>query len=125
MKQFWRVILLLAFALALPLRVQAGPWDTCCAAGIAELSAQAAQGGVDSSNAHDCNGQTGCPGNRHSSGPFRLPCSSSACAVFAGTSLRAMSGVGAWASVLVSHPETTYVSVITAPLERPPKGASF
>lgn len=106
MKQLWRVILLLTFALALPLRAQAGPWDSCCAAGMADMSAQNAQGGVDSGSSHDCNSQIKCAGDRHSGGQSRLPCSASACAMFAGTSLTAPSGMGVWASVLVSHPET-------------------
>lgn len=123
MKQLGRVIWLIIFAMALSLQVQAGPWDTCCAPGMVDMSGQTESGGADSYGSHLCFGQMGCDGDRHSSGPSRLPCSSSACAMFAATSVTAMSVMSAWASVLVSHPETTYVSVITTPLERPPKNA--
>ncbi|WP_454731563.1 MULTISPECIES: hypothetical protein [Cupriavidus] len=124
MKQFWRVVMLLTLALALPLRAQAGPLDSCCVAGLADMPAhmpvQGAQASVETASPHDCVSHS-CAGDRHASGPSRIPCTSSACAVFAGTPLATGSTTDAWTSVLVAHPEFAYLSVVPARLERPPK----
>jgi hypothetical protein len=125
MKQFWRVVMLLTLALALPLRAQAGPLDSCCVAGLASMPAhmpvQGAQASVESGSQQDCVSQSSCAGERHASGPSRIPCTSSACAVFAGTPLAIGPATDAWTSVLVAHPEFAYLSVVPARLERPPK----
>lgn len=121
MHQLWRVILLLTLALALPLRAQAGPLDSCCVAAMDHMPVPEAQGRVDSGSPHDCVSQSSCAGDRHSSGPPRIPCASSACAVFAGTSLATESATDAWTSVLVAHPEFAYFSVVPPRLDRPPK----
>lgn len=126
MKRLWRVILLLTLAVALPLRAQGGPWASCCAAGLAHMPAPMTQvSSLDSDTPHDCNSPTGCAGDRHSSGPSRVPCTASACGTFVGTPLTTSSDTGAWTSVLVAHPEFACISFVGAPLERPPNGVSL
>ncbi|WP_354687344.1 hypothetical protein [Cupriavidus necator] len=124
MNQFWRVVVLLTLALALPLRAQAGLLDSCCIAGIAQMPAhmpvQAAQASVEAGSPDDCVSQSSCAGDRHVSGPSRLPCTASACAVFAGTPLTIGSPTDAWTSELVAHPEFAYHSIVPRRLERPP-----
>lgn len=125
MNRLWRLVVLLTLALALPLRAQAGPLDNCCIAGIAQMPAhgpaQAAQASVETGSPHDCVSQFGCAGDRHVSGPSRLPCTISACAILAGTPLATAAPTDAWTSVLVAHPEFAYRSVVPPRLERPPK----
>ncbi len=119
--QLWGMVVLLLLALALPLRAQAGRLDSCCVAGMAGMPVHEAQASDATGSPHDYAVQSSCAGDRHASGPSRVSCMSSTCAVFAGTSLATDSATDAWTSVLVAHPEFAYPSVVPPRLDRPPK----
>lgn len=64
MRQLWRVILVLTFALTSPLRAHAGPWASCCAVAIPpHARADGASQQRRQPHAHDCNGQPAVPAN--------------------------------------------------------------
>jgi|Deesub1362B_J571_1020462.scaffolds.fasta_scaffold05817_3 hypothetical protein len=125
MNQLWRVVIVLALVLTLPLRAQSGPLRSCCIAVIAEMSTgmpvRAANVSVETGSSPDCISQSSCADNRNVSGPSGLPCTASACAVLAGMPVSTGSVTGAWISVLVAHPEFSYQSAVPPRLERPPK----
>lgn len=127
MKRFWQVILVLTLALALPLRVSAMPLSECCLVGMDAPASHAAgtnpDNGTMADAGHGCNANSDCSALGYPAKMAQASCTAM-CAVVGAAPMPASLVPGAWTSVLVPHPESNFLSIVLALLERPPKAFS-
>ena len=127
MKRFWQVILVFTLALALPLRVSAMPHSDCCLVGMDASASHVTD--MNPINGAMVDAEGGCNANGASSAlgcPTKMAQASctAMCAVLGAAPMPVPLAVGAWTSVLVPHPESNFLSIALALLERPPKAFS-
>lgn len=127
MKRFWQVILVLTLALALPLRVLAMPISECCLVGMDEPASHVAHTNPDNATlvdaGHGCNANSDCSAWGYPANMSHASCTVM-CAVVGAAPMPASLAAGARTSVLVPHPESSFLSIVLARLERPPKAFS-
>ena len=124
MKRFWRVIMLLTLALALPLRVSAMPISECCLVGMDVSASHAMQNNATPPDAgHGCNANNACSDLGHPAKMSHASCTVMCATVGAAPMPASLEG-GAWTSVLAPHSESNFLSTVLALLERPPKSFS-
>lgn len=124
MKRFWQVILVLTLALALPLRISAMPLSECCLVGMdvsASRAAHTIQNNATLVDAgHGCNANNACSDLGYPAKMSHGSCTAMCAAVGAAPMPASLAG-GSRTSVLVPHPESNFLSIVLALLERPPK----
>lgn len=127
MKRFWRIILVLTLALALPLRVSAIRLSMCCLVDMDASALYAAYTIPDTATVvdagHGCNANNACSALGYPAKMSHASCTAMCATVGAAPMPASLEG-GAWTSVLVPRPESNFLSTVLALLERPPKAFS-
>ncbi len=115
------MFLIAVLAVALPLRVLSMPIGACYIADMAETSAHATQhDALRASAGDDCSGTINCSAKDSSTQMSHASCTEM-CGAVGAISLPTGVDEDAWTSVLAAHREPSFLSIVLALLERPPK----